>query len=209
MSGSIEGVTGLVLAGGLSRRMQGANKAFLPLGQQSLTRHVIDRLQPQVNRCLLSGPETVCQLAPELTCIADILPGHLGPLAGILSGLAWLQQHDSETRWLVSLPCDTPFFPTDLVARLLARQSLSPDALLVIASCEGRLHPVVGLWSVELADRIRDALIDGQVPRMMEWTRQQRHAVEEFEIDRVDPFFNVNRPQDYERAKSIRRAAFE
>src|SRR5690606_3731160 len=122
---------------------------------------------------------------------ADDLPGHAGPLAGILAGLEWAAAEHPAADRLASFAGDTPFFPSDLVARLAAK----PGA--ACAASGGRLHPVFGLWPVAARLRLRRALAIEGLRRVEDWARAV--AAERVEFaggDGGDPFFNVNRPDD-------------
>jgi len=193
-------VAGLVLAGGLSRRMHGPNKAELELGGQSLVKRAISRLSYQVQLCLVNGPDKLDSQALSVPRIADTLAGNRGPLAGILAAMEWLETRHSEISWLVTVPCDTPFFPFSLVECLLTEQDVYPQVELILARSADRLHPVVGLWSVRLRKRIAEAMSQDSVPRLLDWINHLQFRVVDFEAREYDPFFNINRPEDYDLA---------
>jgi molybdopterin-guanine dinucleotide biosynthesis protein A len=147
---------GLILAGGQARRMNGADKALLPLGGRPLLAHVIERLAQQAEPLLLSANGDPARFAPfALPVVADDLPGHPGPLAGVLAGLDWLAVRHPALAWAVSAPVDCPALPADLIARLhAARQGDRP----AMAASNGRTHPAIALWPVALRHDLRAAL---------------------------------------------------
>lgn len=196
-------VVGVILAGGLSRRMDGREKALLPLGGRPLIGRVIERMAPQVRALAINANGDAGRFAAfGLPVLADPLPGHEGPLAGVLAGLDWAAEQDAD--WLVTVPGDTPFPPRDLVAGLL--EHAGPGAEVVFAESDGRAHPVIALWSTACRQRLRDAVV-------VEGMRRVGLARTLFEsasaswpvdpIDPVDPFLNLNTPDDLAEAERI------
>ena len=160
-------VAGTVLAGGLAKRMGGRNKGMLDLGGRSLLDHVISRLRPQVRMVALNVNDDGGR--PDSSVIStapDMLPGRLGPLAGVLAGLDWTFANIPGLQWIVTVPTDTPFLPLDLVERLFSAMKAS-GADMACAASAGRRHPVVGLWPVGLRNELRQALIREGCARSM------------------------------------------
>src|SRR5438045_1071843 len=117
-------VLGLVLAGGLARRMGGGDKARLRIGHQTILERVLERLAPQCAALVLNANGDPARFEDtRLPVIGDTVPGFLGPLAGILAGLEWAAAHAPGITDVVSAPGDCPFLPADLVARLIAARS--------------------------------------------------------------------------------------
>ena len=183
-------VTGVILAGGQGSRVGGADKGLLPLDGVALERRVADRLGPQVGSLLVSANRNAARHAALLGCavVADDVPGHAGPLAGMLAGL----EH-AATGLVVFVPCDLPFLPLDLVARLQAglQAAGTPAAL---ASAGGRRHPVVCLCHRSLRVALRDYLNAGG-RRVGEWLEAVGATVVEF--PEAGAFANFNRPEDF------------
>ena len=205
-----ERVAGIVLAGGRSNRMGGADKALLPLAGRQLLAHVIARLAPQVSDIVVSANGDLSRLASfGLPVVADSIADHPGPLAGVLAGLEWVAKNRPDIRSVVTIPTDTPFFPLDLVARFLAVPRRHPA--LLVARSESGVHPVVGLWPVEIAPDLAKALAEG-MRKVGDWTKLQC-AIEvpfpqgEIGGRKVDPFFNVNRPEDLAEAEALLKRA--
>lgn len=196
---------GVILAGGLASRMGGGDKGLLPLGSKTLLGHVIDRLEPQVKDLALNANgDPVRFAALGLPVVADSIEGYAGPLAGVLAGLDWAAEQGAET--IVTAAADTPFFPADLVPRLLMAAEGMQHPLVLAATPDperGRArHPTFGLWPVALRDDLRAALQDG-VRKVVLWT--DRHGGREalFPVAGFDPFFNVNTPEDLKRAEGL------
>lgn len=202
-----EPVIGVLLAGGQSRRMGGGDKCLLPLSGQPLLSHVIDRLRPQVTGMVLNANGDPSRFAAfDLAVTPDTVEGFAGPLAGVLAGLRWTRAHNPQARWIVTAATDTPFFPEDLVAKLLAATGSDYPAI-ALAESGGRRHPVFGLWPTALADDLETALTSG-TRKVLDWT--DRHttvtaAFPPFERDgkTIDPFFNANRPDELAQAEAL------
>lgn len=187
---------GVILAGGLSRRMGGGDKSLVLLAGRPIIGHIIGRLSPQVDRLVLNANGDPARFAPfGLPVLPDTIAGHPGPLAGILAGLDHAATLGID--WIVTTPADAPFLPSNFVARLQTARGAAPMAM---ASSGGRAHPVAALWPVSLRGRIRDALAAGQrkVGAITEGA-----AIATWPDDPIDPFFNVNTPDDLARAATL------
>ena len=144
-----------------------------------------------------------CQLwLRGLPVAADVVEGFAGPLAGILTGMEWARANAPDCEWLASFACDAPFLPADLVARLVATVAAS-GADMGCAASAGREHPVFGLWPVRLADDLRHALVGEGIRKVDVWTARYHLVRAEFAADPLDPFFNLNAPEDFDRAEAM------
>ena len=197
---------GVLLAGGAARRMGGGDKCLLPLGGRPMLAHVAARAAPQVSRLVLNANGDPARFASfGLPVAPDSVEGRPGPLAGVLAGLDWAAAHAPECALAATFAADTPFFPEDLVARLL--RARRPGAPLACAASGGRAHPVFGLWPVALRGDLRRALTEEGVRKVDIWTARHGAAEAAFPAGRIDPFFNVNRPEDLAHAKALLAAA--
>ena len=188
---------GIILAGGLARRMGGGDKALLDLGQGTLLAHVIQRLAPQVAGLALNANGVASRFADYgLPVLPDTIEGFPGPLAGVLAGLDWAAGQGAET--IVTAAADTPFFPCDLVPRLQLAAEGMEHPLALAASDDGR-HPTFGLWPVALRHDLRAAL-EGGLRKVVLWTDAHDAATAHFPGADPDPFFNINTPDDLARA---------
>jgi molybdopterin-guanine dinucleotide biosynthesis protein A len=199
---------GLILAGGRSQRM-GRNKALVPLGGEPLLGHVVHRLKPQVSHILLNAEAHWADVF-GLPLVEDALPGHQGPLAGVLAGLRTIASGEPETTHLLTVPADSPFFPLDLADRLVEAVT-GAHRTIAIATSGDAMHPVFALWPVALADDLADWLGNPDNRRIKAFFA--RHATTEIDFAMVetvhgplDPFFNINTPADLARADTFMEA---
>ena len=192
------GFPGLILAGGRSQRM-GRNKALVPLGGEPLLGHVVHRLTPQVRHLLLNA-EAHWAEAFGMPLVEDTLPGHQGPLAGVLAGLRRITSREPTTTHLLTVPADSPFFPVDLAHRL-AQAITSAAPAIAVATSGGAMHPVFALWPMALADDLENWLKNPENRRIKAFFA--RHTTVEIDFPMIetvhrplDPFFNINTPAD-------------
>jgi molybdenum cofactor guanylyltransferase len=201
MASEARDVAGVLLAGGLSRRMGGGDKNLKRLGGRPVLEHVIERVRPQVTALALNANGDPARFAEYgLPVVADSIEGFAGPLAGVLAGLDWAAEAVPECGWLLSAPTDAPFLPADLVQALLLAAKAGAD--LAVAASGGRAHPVAALWPVSLRHPLRAALESG-VRKVEDFTRDYRVATVQFPTEPIDPFFNLNRPEDLEQAEQL------
>lgn len=197
---------GVILAGGLARRMGGGDKTLAKVGNVTLLDRVIDRLAPQCERLVLNLHGDQSRFARvALPAVADSIPDHAGPLAGILAGLDWFAANAPDIAWLVSVPGDCPFLPRDLVWKLHAARSEQARPIACAAS-GGQAHHVVGLWPLALREPLRRALIDEGLRKVETWTTRHGAALAEWPASPLDPFFNINRPDDLAEASRLAAA---
>ena len=203
----LEAVTGVILAGGQSRRMGGGDKGLLDLTGRPMLAHVIERLAPQVGCMVVNAngdPERFATFG--LPVVADTVAGFAGPLAGVLAGMHWSRGNAPNARWIATAAADAPLLPADLVGRCL--EALRDQAAAIaLAQSAGGVHPVIGLWPVALADDLEAQLAAG-VRKVLHWTN--RHGTVEVPFGPVhvggadlDPFFNANTPQELDRLRAV------
>ena len=200
-------IPGVILAGGRATRMGGGDKGMRIVGGKRLIDHVIARLSPQCGPLAINANGDPARFAEfGLPVLADSLPDHPGPLAGVLSGLDWAAERGA--RAIMTVAADTPFFPMDLLDRL--REAAGPSGLALAASpdAEGKLwqHPTFGLWPVALRDDLRAAL-EGGLRKIVHWTERHGAGTATFASDPFDPFFNINTPEDIALAERIAELA--
>ena len=164
---------------------------------------LIDRLAPSVTRLIINANDDPSRFdGLGLPVVADSLPDHPGPLAGVLAALDWSARTDAAIEWVVTVPGDAPFLPPDLVQRLHAARRRE-SAALACAGSLGRTHPVVGLWPVSIREALRSAVADEGIRRIDRFTGRYGCAVEQWATEPVDPFFNVNTPEDLTEADRL------
>jgi molybdopterin-guanine dinucleotide biosynthesis protein A len=194
---------GLVLAGGLARRMGGGDKARIRIGGKTILARVLARLAPQCNAIILNANGDPARFGDTgLPVVPDTVPDFAGPLAGILAGLEWAAAHAPAVADVVSVPGDCPFLPSDLVSRLTAARQEAGLPLACARSGEWR-HPVVGVWPVGLRSDLRNALVEQDLRKIEAWTARHGVAIADWPAAPFDPFFNVNTPEDAAEAERI------
>jgi molybdopterin-guanine dinucleotide biosynthesis protein A len=198
-----ETVLGVVLAGGLARRMGGGDKGLQTLGGKPILQHILDRLTPQVDGMILNANGDPARFAAwSLPVAGDAVEGFVGPLAGVLAGLSWARANRSDITDIVTVPGDGPFLPRDLVARLCAARA-EAGADLACAVSAGQAYPVVGLWPVRLHDDLHHAVTVEDVRKVDRWTARHKLVQVDFSAQSVDPFFNANAPDDLAEAERL------
>ncbi len=194
---------GVILAGGLARRLGGGDKGWRLVGGEPVLHRLVGRFAPQVGRLLLNANGDPARFAGlGLTVVPDSLPDHPGPLAGVLAALDWTAACSPGTEWVATAPGDAPFLPRDLVARLHAGRSRS-GAVIACAASGGRTHPVAALWPVWLRGALRQAVVEEGLRTMQVFMDRHARADVEWDAASVDPFFNVNTPGDLEEADRL------
>lgn len=182
----------VVLAGGRSSRF-GSTKGVAELGGAPLVQHVIERLKAQSAGPIIinaPGDGTYSWLANDVA--PDVLDGNFGPLSGIYSAMCWAKSHGFEE--VITVPVDTPFFPKDLIARLIG------EGAPAIARTDAGLHPVFGLWPVALEGSLRQTIEHGTLA-VHKWAQTSGAREVSFNSDAdIDPFFNINTPRNLETA---------
>ena len=205
MTTSVPATFGFVLAGGLARRMGGGDKARLTVGGVTILDRVLATLSGQCTGIAINANGDPGRFADTgLPVVPDNVPDFAGPLAGILAGLDWLAAQDNGIEWMLSVPGDCPFLPDDLVERLhAARREMGTGVPLACARSGEWRHPVVGLWPLALRADLRHALTVEDLRKIEIWTARHGVAVADWPDQPVDPFFNVNTPDDAAQAERI------
>ena len=199
----MESVVGILLAGGKSSRMGGGDKCLKKLGDKTILEHVISRSLPQVEALILNVNSQCGKYSSYgLPIVSDVVSGYCGPLAGILTGMEWVKKNFPNCRWLASFPTDAPFFPKNLVKKLFLAVE-QKKASLSYAYSGGRNHPVFGLWPVELEQDLRQSIIEEKVRKIEFWTSKLVTSRAEFTSEPFDPFFNINNPEQFKKAKRM------
>lgn len=212
--GAGSGVVGVVLAGGLGRRMRPAgaagvagasgapaddlatDKGLRAFRGRAMVAHAIERLGPQVSRLVLNANRNHGAYAAFGHALApDRVPGFAGPLAGLHAGLAWAADAQPDARWVVTAPCDSPFLPPDLVDRLLAG-ALRAGVPIAYATDGLQPHPVFALVSTSLRADLEDALARDE-RKIDRWFA--RHGAITVAFPDADAFRNINTPEDLAR----------
>jgi molybdopterin-guanine dinucleotide biosynthesis protein A len=196
---------GVLLAGGLARRMGGGDKTLRTVGGRTILERAIGVLGPQCASLILNANGDPARFAATgLPVVPDSVPDFAGPLAGVLAGLDWCAAHHPGIDWIVTVAADSPFLPDDLVRRLHAAR-IEAGVPMAQAESAGRSHPVNALWPVLLRGDLRRALVEEQQRKVGAFGARHGVATAGWDIDPVDPFFNANAPDDVDEADRLAR----
>ncbi len=199
-------IPGIILAGGLSRRMGGGDKGLLMLGETNIIERVIKKISPQVGSLAININGDSSRFPDyKLPIIPDSIKGYLGPLSGILAGMEWAFKNGN--RYIATVAADTPFLPDDFIKRLHTivkskNLNIGIAASRILSGDDVFIHPTFGIWEVALKDDLRDALAN-DTRKIMFWAKKFKLDYYYFDTsDKLsDPFFNINTPDDLEEAK--------
>jgi molybdopterin-guanine dinucleotide biosynthesis protein A len=200
---SAAAIPGVLLAGGLARRMGGGDKPMRQIGGRTILARVIARLKPQCDELILNANGDPARFASfALPVISDTVENFPGPLAGVLAALDWAAANRPGVSLVLSAAADCPFLPRDLVARL-SEALMKENAQLAVAASDGQSHPVIGLWSVALRHELRHALVQENIRQVVRWTARYKLATAAWPTQPLDPFFNANTIDDIAEAERL------
>lgn len=194
---------GILLAGGLARRIGGGDKPMRLIAGRSILERVIARLGPQCDPLVLNANGDPARFARfGLLVVADSVADFPGPLAGILAGLDWAAAHLPEAPFVLTAPADCPFLPRDLLGRL-HQARVEQNAQVTVAASGGQTHHVIGLWSVALREELRHALVSENIRKVELWAARYSLATVTWPTAPLDPFFNANTADDLAEAERL------
>ena len=148
-------VAAVIMAGGKSRRMNEVNKAFLKINGKPIISYVLETIYKQTNNIVINTNRDIKKFKTlGFDVVSDSIKNHAGPLAGILSGMDWLKDFNSDIEWLFSAPTDSPFLPDNIVNKLYLN-SINTNSLISVAKSRERVHPVCALWHLSLIEKLR------------------------------------------------------
>ena len=202
----MDDIPGIILAGGLSRRMGGGDKGLLKLGKKTIIKRVIDKISPQVSSLAININGDNSRFPNyNLPIVSDSMEGFLGPLSGILAGMDWAFKKNH--KYIATVAADSPFLPDDFIHRLYSlvknqKLNIGIAASRVITTNDLFRHPTFGVWEVDLKDDLRNELA-GDTRKIIKWAKRFKLQYCHFDIENElnDPFFNINTPGDLEKAK--------
>lgn len=203
MSGDGSATVGVILGGGLARRMGGGDKPLQPIAGRTILERTIERLKPQCEALVLNANGDPGRFAGYgIRVVADSVEGYPGPLAGILAAMEWTAANQPDAQWLLSAAGDCPFLPHDLAKRLQAAR-IKRRARIAVARSGGQIHPVIALWDVGLRDKLRHALVAENIRRVRDWMERFDPAEAEWPDQPFDPFHNINTDEDLKLAEEF------
>ncbi len=186
----------VILAGGLSSRFEGGLKTFAKINGKTLIQIIINFLKKQnVEVIINTNFEEKLFKKNNLPIIKDIKLGFQGPLAGIHSAMFWANKKKKYKKWIFAIPCDTPFLPENLIDRFVTNKNKKAEVL--IARSNGKIHPTVSMWNVNLLNKLEDELSNNN-RKIMEFVKKNHFNFIDFKFNNLDPFFNINTKSDLE-----------
>lgn len=196
MNQASNGITAVILAGGMATRMNGKDKGLVDLADRPMIEYVIQAVAPQVSEVLINANRSLeAYEGYNLRVIQDATNDYAGPLAGIAAGI-----EAATTDLILSVPCDGPWVPKDLVSRLQQKLEDSPSNVCVAHDGE-RMQPVFALFRKEALADIQSYL-DGGDRKLQLWVKQQEPAIADFS-DHPEAFINVNTPEEKVRVEEL------
>lgn len=181
--------------------MGGGDKCLLSTGGKSLIVHILDTITPQTRDVLINtNSDPAPFLKFGLPVLPDAIPGFQGPLAGLLTAMRWSRRRHPQAAHLLSVASDTPFLPDNLVFEL-SRALLSQNADIAIAACPQGTHPTIGLWPVDLAERLEHDLMKTGIRGLHQWLRGFRVSQASFASDAM---MNINTPDDLRQGRAMK-----
>ena len=202
MQGGENNFCAVMLTGGLSSRMGGGIKSFEKFNNKTIFDRILEKIIPQAKHIIINSNEDNSKFDKyNFPVIKDKIKGNLGPLAGIHASLNWIKFNMPEIEWLVSVPSDTPFLPINLVDKLFIKAKDNKKKI-ILASCNNKIHPVIGLWKCDLFEDLEYNLNKG-IRKIMLWVERHAYDTKNFDHNFYDPFFNINFKEDLIQAKEI------
>jgi len=191
-------ILGVVLAGGKSKRF-GEDKSEVKLGDKTLLEHTLDKIKSKFNTIIIVSNTKIIK---NYITIKDCIEGQLGPLVGALSAMKWIKKNNYSYNWIVTFPCDTPFFNISIIDKFIKVSKLN-DSLLYFAKSAEKRHNIFGLWSVKLIETLEKDIIENNHRKVEKWANKIGVKTVNIPYDNIDPFFNINTKDDLAEAEKI------
>ena len=191
-------ILGVVLAGGKSKRF-GEDKSTIKLNDKTLIEHTLDKIKSKLNKIIIVSNDKVLK---NYITINDCIDGQLGPLVGVLSAMKWIKDNNYSYNWIITFPCDTPFFNISIIDKFVEVSKLN-DSLLYFAKSEEKRHNIFGLWSLKLIETLEMDIVKINHRKVEKWADKIGVKTINIPYKEVDPFFNINTKEDLKEAKKI------
>jgi len=191
-------ILGVVLAGGKSERF-GKDKSEIKLGSKTLLIHTLDKIKSKFNKIIIVSNN---KRVKDYVVIKDCIEGQLGPLVGILSAMKWIKKNNYSYKWVMTFPCDTPFFDISIIDKFIEATKLNDSPLYFVKSEEKR-HNIFGLWSLKIMETLEADILKNDYRKVEKWANKIGVKTINITYDNIDPFFNINTQEDLEEAKKI------
>ena len=191
-------ILGVVLAGGKSKRF-GEDKSTIKLNDKTLIEHTLDKIKSKLNKIIIVSNDKVLK---NYITINDCIDGQLGPLVGVLSAMKWIKDNNYSYNWIITFPCDTPFFNISIIDKFVEVSKLN-DSLLYFVKSEEKRHNIFGLWSLKLIETLEMDIVKNNHRKVEKWADKIGVKTINISYKEVDPFFNINTKEDLKEAKKI------
>ena len=191
-------ILGVVLAGGKSKRF-GKDKANVKLGNKTLIKHTLDKIKSKFNKIVVVSNTEVIK---DYTIIKDCINGQLGPLVGVLSAMKWVKKNNYSYEWIITFPCDTPFFSISIIDRFVNAAKLKNSFLYFVKS-EDKRHNIFGLWSLKLVNTLEEDINKNEYRKVEKWANKIGVKTINVTYEKMDPFFNINTKEELAEAEKI------
>ncbi len=193
-------ILGVVLAGGKSLRF-GEDKSQVKLNNKSLIDHILSEILTEFKELLIVSNNSIEFNKSEKISIISDFKNNLGPLGGVLTAMKWIKDNNKDYQWISTFPTDTPFFKNQILKDFHDQINLKNGKLFFIKSNNTR-HNIFGLWSIDLADKLKKDLENGD-RKVEDWANKVGVNIIDMQFEKNDPFFNINTKEDLEKAKDI------
>ena len=194
-------ILGVVLAGGQSKRF-GQDKTQVQLGEKILIDYILTEIVSEFNEILIVANNDIQFLNSKKITKVEDYKKDLGPLGGVLTAMKWIKHNKKNYKWIATFPSDTPFFSKKYLHNFIKNANDQQSKLFFVKSNDKR-HNIFGLWSVELLDQLEEDLIKKHERKVEDWANKVGVTTINIEIENYDPFFNINTPEDLEKANEI------
>jgi len=191
-------ILGVVLAGGKSERF-GKDKSEIKLGSKTLLIHTLDKIKSKFNKIIIVSNN---KKVKDYVVIKDCIEGQLGPLVGVLSAMKWIKKNNYSYKWVMTFPCDTPFFDISIIDKFIEATKLNDSPLYFVKSEEKR-HNIFGLWSLKIMETLEADILKNDYRKVEKWANKIGVKTINITYENIDPFFNINTQEDLEEAKKI------
>jgi molybdopterin-guanine dinucleotide biosynthesis protein A len=196
-------ILGVVLAGGQSKRF-GEDKSQVRLGDKILIDFILSEIIDVFNEILIISNNDIKFLNSKKVTKIEDYKKDLGPLGGVLTAMKWIKENNKNYKWISTFPSDTPFFKKKNLQDFIKNINYKDSKLFFIKSNDKR-HNIFGLWSVELLERLEDAVMKKGERKVEVWANNVGVKTINMEFKNNDPFFNINTKEDLEKAKELIR----
>jgi len=194
-------ISAVIMIGGQSKRMGGGIKSLITFNNKSIFDRIFERLTSQINKIIINCNDQEKSFEKyQLPILKDLKQGYLGPLAGIHSAMHWLNLNDHQTKWLITIPGDTPFIPMNIVSKF--KKKMSEQTKIILARSGQNTHPIIGAWHISLFSSLDEHLNKG-TRKILAWAHNHPIEYINFDIKPYDPFFNINFKKDITEATLI------